>query len=77
MPSSAIFGSIGYDEAGAYASDLGPYQCLIDIQQPEPTDEKFLTFDQIMRLVESLKPLATMCWVKVTGPVSNGGMPIH
>mgnify|MGYP003443158316 CR=1 FL=1 len=69
-------GAIGYDEAGAYALELGPYQCLIDIQQPEPDDDKFLTYGQIMRLVESLKPLSTICWVKITGPESTDGVPI-
>lgn len=71
------FGPIGWDTGTAlYGIDLGPYQALIDVQQPEPTSDHFLTFSQIMALIQAIKPIATTMWVKITGPASTGGIPI-
>jgi hypothetical protein len=70
-----LFGHFAWDE-GNFAVDLGPYQALITVYQPEPSSGQFLTYSQIMRLIEDLKPEATIMWVKVVGPPSNGGLPI-
>ncbi len=69
-------GQFGYNESGVYLLDIGAYQGLVTVQQPEPDDDHFLTFRQIMALITSLKPYATVAWVRVNGPTSTGGVPI-
>lgn len=72
-----VYGDFAWNRAGRFYLNLGAYQALITVYQPEPTSPNFLTFDQIMALVNSLKPEATIMWTQVIGPPSTSGVPIH
>jgi hypothetical protein len=75
-PYTGIGGQLGYNVHGTWLLEIGPYQALIDVQQPEPVDPHFLRYNQIMALITLIKPLGTVSWVKVIGPPSNGGLPL-
>lgn len=72
-----IHGDFAWNLAGVTYYDMAAYQGLITVYQPEPEVEGFLTFGQIMKLIEALKPEATVMWVRVVGPTSTGGVPIR
>ncbi len=71
-----LTGNMAWDVNGMWGTNLGPYQALIDVQQPEPIDPHFLTYRQIMSLITDIKPAGTVMWVRVIGPVASGGIPI-
>lgn len=71
------YGDFAWSRAGTVYYNIGAFQALITVNQPEPEDPSFLTFDQIMALIDSVKPEATIMWVRVIGPSSTGGEPIH
>jgi len=72
-----IYGPLAWDTGtGTYDTHLGPYQALVTVQQPEPESGRFLDVYQILALVDSLKPVGTIMWVRVIGPASTSGVPI-
>lgn len=75
--SQSIYGPLAWDTgSGSYDTHLGPFQALVTVQQPEPDSGRFLDVYQILALVDSLKPVGTIMWVRVIGPASNNGIPI-
>lgn len=75
--SQTVYGPLAWDTGpGTYDTHLGPFQALITVQQPETDSGRFLDGYQILALVDSLKPIGTIMWVRILGPISNDGIPI-